>query len=94
VLSVPYRDPVIRHFIGVCFSGLSGRIVMEHVIEKKSSNPGEDDILIARCSQCGVAIHSGKELVMDEKQIICEGCYRLLVNPDSGEMHLYNGVFF
>lgn len=67
---------------------------MEPVFEKKPSNPVEEEIMVVRCSQCGVALHSGKELVLDENQILCEGCYRLLVNPDGGGMHLYNGAYF
>ena len=57
---------------------------MEGGVEKKSSVTGEEVILSDRCSHCGGAIHTGRELVLDDKQILCEGCYRSIVNPDTG----------
>jgi formylmethanofuran dehydrogenase subunit E len=57
---------------------------MKGFVEKKPLNTGEASIFPSRCSQCGGAIHSGRELVVDDRQILCEGCYRLMVNPDTG----------
>ncbi len=57
---------------------------MEGIVEKKLLNPGEESILSGHCSQCGGVIHSGRELAMDDKQILCEGCYLVMVNPDTG----------
>ena len=57
---------------------------MEGTVEKRQLNTGEEAIISDRCSQCGGVIHSGRELVLDDKQILCEGCYRFMVNPDTG----------
>jgi formylmethanofuran dehydrogenase subunit E len=56
---------------------------MEGNVEKRPSAADEEAIFSDRCSQCGGVIHTGRELVLDGKQILCEGCYRFLVNPDS-----------
>jgi formylmethanofuran dehydrogenase subunit E len=57
---------------------------MESIVEKRPLTTGEEAIFSGRCSQCGGVIHTGRELVLDDKQILCEGCYRLMVNPDTG----------
>lgn len=57
---------------------------MEGMVEKRRLNTGEEAIFSVRCSQCGDVIHKGRELVVDDKQTLCERCYRFIVNPDSG----------
>jgi len=57
---------------------------MEGMVEKRRLDTGQEAILSVRCSQCNDVIHSGRELVVDDKQTLCEGCYRFMVNPDSG----------
>jgi len=57
---------------------------MEGIVEKRPLYTGEESIFAGRCSQCGTVIHSGRELAIDDKQILCEGCYRFMVNPDTG----------
>jgi len=57
---------------------------MKGFVEKRSLTTGEESIFSGRCCQCGGVIHSGRELVVDDKQILCEGCYRFMVNPDIG----------
>ena len=57
---------------------------MESIVEKRPLTTGEEAIFSGRCSQCGGVIHTGRDLVLDDKQILCEGCYRLMVNPDTG----------
>jgi hypothetical protein len=57
---------------------------MEGFFEKRPLNTGEESIFSGRCCQCGGTVHSGRELVIDDKQILCEGCYHLMVNPDTG----------
>jgi formylmethanofuran dehydrogenase subunit E len=57
---------------------------MQHVVQKSLLKPGDEQVLSIRCSQCGSAIQNGRELVVNDKQMFCEGCYRWMVNPDSG----------
>jgi formylmethanofuran dehydrogenase subunit E len=57
---------------------------MEGIVEKRPLTTCDRTVFSDRCSQCGGVIHTGKELVLDDKQILCEGCYRLMVNPDTG----------
>jgi len=57
---------------------------MEGIVEKRPLNTGEESVFSGRCSQCGGVIHSGKELAIDDKQILCEGCYQFMVNPEAG----------
>ena len=57
---------------------------MEGIDAKRPLTTGEEAIFSDRCSQCGRVIHAGRELVLDDHQILCEGCYRFMVNPDTG----------
>lgn len=57
---------------------------MEGFVEKRPLNTGEESIFTGRCSQCRGTVHSGRELVVDDRQILCETCYRLMVDPDTG----------
>ena len=56
---------------------------MERTIQKEMIGSVRDSMVSLRCSQCGSVIHDGKELVVNEKQLWCDGCYRLMLNPDS-----------
>ncbi len=58
---------------------------MEGVAEKRQPILDDKRVLLASCSQCGGAIHQGKELVVDDKLVLCEGCYLCLVRPDTGD---------
>jgi formylmethanofuran dehydrogenase subunit E len=57
---------------------------MEGIVDKRPLTTGEEEIFSDRCSQCGGIVHTGRELVLDDHQILCEGCYRFMVNPDTG----------
>lgn len=56
---------------------------MDGIVDKGRFRSGEKSIFPRRCSQCGGVIHSGRELAVNDQQILCEGCYRLMVNPDT-----------
>lgn len=58
---------------------------MQRMIDKRISNPVDEAVLSIRCTQCGSIVHSGKELEVDDRQILCEGCYRFMVGPDAGD---------
>ncbi len=45
---------------------------MQGMGEKRPLSTGEEAIFSIRCSQCGDVIHSGRELVVDDKQTLCE----------------------
>ncbi|WP_372683299.1 hypothetical protein [Desulfosarcina sp.] len=57
---------------------------MEGNVEKRPLTTGDEAVFSGCCSQCGGVIHTGRELVLDDQQILCEGCYRFMVNPDTG----------
>ena len=57
---------------------------MDNIVDKGRFCSGKKPIIPCRCSQCGGVIHSGREVAVDDQQILCEGCYRLMVNPDAG----------
>lgn len=56
---------------------------MERTIQKEMISSVPDPMVSSRCSQCGSVIHDGRELIVNEKQLWCDGCYRLMLNPDS-----------
>lgn len=49
-------------------------------------NTGEERILSVRYGPCDSDVHSGKELVVDDKQILCKGCYRFMMPCGSGAL--------
>lgn len=57
---------------------------MEHPVNRFTLKTGEEQVLPMRCGECGGTIDKGRELVADGKRFLCEGCYRLLIQP-SGE---------
>jgi hypothetical protein len=81
---MPSTNTTGRHCTGICQTGYRRRIVMDRVTDKERLNAGEKPVFPGRCSQCGGFINKGRELAVDENQLLCEGCYLLMVNPDAG----------
>ena len=56
---------------------------MERMVQNMTMGATRERMVSLRCCQCGSSINSGRELVADDEQLLCDGCYRLMVNPDS-----------
>ncbi len=56
---------------------------MARMVQNMTMDTTSERMVPLRCCQCGGTINNGRELVVDDEQLLCDGCYRLMVNPDS-----------
>ena len=57
---------------------------MNPILHDTTATSTHDPLPSRRCSQCGGSVPHGRELIVDDAQVWCDGCYRLMLSPDGG----------